>query len=129
MYQMCFSAIFGHIYSVISRLSRFQIRCQLLQHSPEATVTQRLIWKRGVSKRGILKSLVSHVLNFKSWIKLIYDKIAFIFCVIHESNPTFEVQNLGNKAFQIPCLEMPHFQMRRWVTVASGLSLSQSLQK
>ena len=68
--------------------------------SPEATVTQCLIWKRGVPKRGILKSLVSHVLNFKSWINLIYDKITYIYCVINEYNPTFEVQNMGNEAFQ-----------------------------
>ena len=33
----------------------------------EATVILVPITKRGVSKRGILKSLVSHVLNFKSW--------------------------------------------------------------
>ena len=38
---------------------------------PEATITQCLIWKRGVSKRGILKSLVSHVLILKNMIKLI----------------------------------------------------------
>ena len=62
----------------------------------EATVTQRLVWKRGISKRGILKSLVSHVLNFKSWIKLIYDKITYIYCVINEFNPAFEIQNMGN---------------------------------
>ena len=69
-------------------------------HSREATVTLVPIWKRGVSKRGILKSLVSHVLNFKSWIKLIYDKITYIYCVINEFNPTFEVQKMGNEAFQ-----------------------------
>ena len=67
---------------------------------PEATVTQRLIRKRGIPKRGIMKSLVSHVLNFKSWIKLICDKIAYTHCVINEFNPTFEIQNMGNDAFQ-----------------------------
>ena len=41
----------------------------------EATVTQRLVWKRGIAKRGILKSFVSHVLNFMNWIKPIYDQI------------------------------------------------------
>ena len=41
--------------------------------SPEATVTQRLIWKWGVSKQGILKSPVSHVLNFLGWIWFIFD--------------------------------------------------------
>ena len=68
--------------------------------SPEATVTQRLIWKRGVPKRGILKSLESHVLNFKSWIKFIYDNISYIYCVINEFDLTFEVQKMGNEAFQ-----------------------------
>ena len=32
---------------------------------PEATVTLVPVWKWGVSKQGILKSLVSHALNFK----------------------------------------------------------------
>ena len=40
------------------------------RYSPDATVTIVLIWKR-----GILKNLFSHVLNFKSWIKFIHDKI------------------------------------------------------
>ena len=34
----------------------------------EAIVTLILVWKRGISKWGILKSLVSHVLNFVTWI-------------------------------------------------------------
>ena len=68
-------------------------------HSPEATVTLVPIWKRDISKRGISKSLVSHVLNFKSWIKLIYDKITYIYGVINEFNPIFEVQNMGNEVF------------------------------
>ena len=68
--------------------------------SPKATVTQHLVWKRGNHKRGILKSLVYHVLNFKSCIKLIYYKITHTYCVINESNPTFEIQNMGNEAFQ-----------------------------
>ena len=45
--------------------------------SPEATVTpisKYPIWKWDVSKWGILKSPISTSLNFKSWIKLIYDK-------------------------------------------------------
>ena len=68
--------------------------------SPEATVTLIPVWKRGISKRGILKSLVSHFLNFKSWIKLIYDTVDICNFVINEFNPTFEVQNMGNEAFQ-----------------------------
>ena len=65
------------------------------RHSPEATVTQRLVWKR-----GILKSLVYHVLNFKSRIKLIYDKITYTYCVINEFNPTFDTQNMRKEAFE-----------------------------
>ena len=55
---------------------------------------------RGISKQGILKSLVSHFLNFKSWIKLIYDTVDICNFVINEFNPTFEVQNMGNETFQ-----------------------------
>ena len=53
-------------------LEHFAWNCKdAKSQSSEATVMQWLIWKWGGSKRGILKSLVSHVLNFKSWIKLI----------------------------------------------------------
>ena len=47
-----------------------------------------------------MKSLVYHVLNFKSRIKLIYDKIIYTYCVINEFNPTFVTQNMGNEAFE-----------------------------
>ena len=70
---------------------------------PEATeipIWKMAICKRGVCKRGILKCPVSHVLNFRGWIKLIYDKITLIYCVKNEFNPTSEVQNMGNGAFQ-----------------------------
>ena len=69
-------------------------------HCSEATVILVPIWKQVISKRGILKSLVSHVQNFKSWIKLNYDKIGICNFVINEINSTFEVQNMRNKAFQ-----------------------------
>ena len=74
--------------------------CILMRRSPKATVTLVPVWKRGVSKQGILKSLVSDILNFKSRIKLIYDKITCIYCVINEFNPTYEVQKMGNEVFQ-----------------------------
>ena len=67
--------------------------------SPEATVTLVPVWKRGVAKQGTLKSLVSHFLNFKSWIKLIYDTLDVCNFVINEFNPTFEIQNMGSEAF------------------------------
>jgi len=43
-----------------------------------------------------LKSLISNVRNFKSWIKLSYDIADVCNLVMNESNPTFEVQNMGN---------------------------------
>ena len=55
---------------------------------------------QGVSKRAILKSLVSHVLNFKNWIKIIYYSVDMCDFVINEFNQTFEVQNMANKSFQ-----------------------------
>ena len=54
----------------------YMIFCSL---SPEAIVTLVANWKQGVSKGGMLESLVSHVLNFKNWIKLIYNKITYSF--------------------------------------------------
>ena len=68
-------------------------------YCPVATVTLVPDRKQGVSKRGILKSLISHVLNFKSWIKLIYETVNTCNFVINEFNPTFEVQESGNGAF------------------------------
>ena len=52
------------------------------------------------SKCPVLKSPISHVLNFRGWIKLIYDKITLIYCVENEFNPTSEVQNIENGVFQ-----------------------------
>ena len=66
----------------------------------EATVILVPIWKRGVFKRGNLKSLISHVLSFISWIKLIYDTVNICNFVIYQFNPTFEVQNMGYEDFQ-----------------------------
>ena len=51
---------------------------------PEATVTT--IWKTAICKWGILKHLVFNVLNFRGWIKLIYDKITLIYSVENEFN-------------------------------------------
>ena len=47
-----------------------------------------------------MKCPVSYILNFRGWIKLIYDKITLIYSVKNEFNPTSEVQNIGNGAFQ-----------------------------
>ena len=51
-------------------------------------------------KMGCFKCLVFHVLNFRGWIKLIYDKITSIYCVENKFNPTFEVQNIEKELFQ-----------------------------
>ena len=88
-------------YTVVqNKQHKVNFRCKIYTLSPKATVTLVLVWKQGVSKLGILKSLVSHFLNFKSWIKLIYDTVDAYNFVINEFNPTFEVQNMGNEAFQ-----------------------------
>ena len=90
--------------------------------SPEATVALVPAWKQGFSKQGILKSrLVSHLLNFKNEIKLIYDPVVICYSIINEFNPTFEVPNMGNEAFQMPRFETSHFQTGTRVTIASGL--------
>ena len=41
-----------------------------------------------------------YVLNFRGWIKFIYDKIRSMYSVKNEFNQTSEVQNIGNRAFQ-----------------------------
>ena len=60
--------------------------------SPQATVTT--VWKTPICKRGILKCPVSYVLNFRGWIRLIYDKITLIYSVKNAFDPTSEVQNI-----------------------------------
>ena len=117
-----FSSYFVKFY--LFRRKRLFIHSLLIitRQGPEATVTHSLVWKWGVYKRGILKSLISHVLIFKSWIKLIYDKITYIYCIINEFNPTFEVQNMENEAFQNASFWNALFQMGTRVTVASGPS-------
>ena len=47
-----------------------------------------------------MKCPVSYVLNFRGWIKLIYDKIILIYSVKNAFNPTSEVQNIENGVFQ-----------------------------
>ena len=70
------------------------------------------VCKRAVSKRGILKCPVSHVLNFRGWISLIYDKITLIHSVKNTFNPTSEVQNIENGAFQNVPFTSSHFPNR-----------------
>ena len=73
----------------------------LLWCSPEATVTLVPVWKQGILNWGILESFISLVLKFKSHIKLIYNsRLNGILTYINEFNPTFEIQKMGNEAFQ-----------------------------
>merc|ERR1712020_392515 len=58
------------------------------------------------------KSLVSHFLNIKRWIQLIYDTVFVCSFVINEFNPTFEVQNMGNKVFQNASFQIASFPNR-----------------
>ena len=48
----------------------------------------------------VWKTPVFNVLNFKGWIKRIFDIVNKCNFVINEVNPTFEVQKVGNRAFQ-----------------------------
>ena len=71
--------------------------CDFVQKSLAQLLTPKIqlchvpIWEQGIPNRGILKSLVSHVLNFKSWIKLIYNTVDICRFVINQFNPTCEV--------------------------------------
>ena len=74
--------------------------CHHCSKATATTVWKTPVCKRDVCKRGVLKCPVSYVLNFRGWIKLIYDKITLIHSVKNEFNPTSKVQNIGNRAFQ-----------------------------
>ena len=98
-----------HRHAIYLWLSHDQEHCTF---SPQATVTT--VWKTpvckwGVCKRGILKCPVSYVMNFRGWIKLIYDKITSIYCVDNVFNPTslnFSTLKMG--CFKMLCLHTPH---------------------
>ena len=74
------------------------------RQTPEATVTLVPILKRGVSNQGILKSLVFHVLNLKSWIKLIFDKITYTYCVTNEFKELLRFKTWETRLFNMPPL-------------------------
>ena len=61
------------------------------------------VWKRGISKQGILKSLVSHVLNFKSLV--------------------IKFRTWKTRLFKMSHFQMFHIQTGTMVTVASRLSI------
>ena len=76
---------------VIALLEYYHLMVKLISKRlcPEATVTP--VWKMTICKWGILKHTVFNVLNFRGWIKLIYDT---------EFNLTYEVQNIENGVFE-----------------------------
>ena len=58
------------IYWIVSSNLPHHINLKLC---PEATVIP--IWKTAICKRGILKHPVFNVLNFRGWIKSIFDTV------------------------------------------------------
>ena len=54
----------------------------------------------------------------------LFCSLLYIYSVINDFNPTFEVQNMGNKAFQ-----NVSFPNEKETTVASGLCLRYPTQK
>ena len=64
------------------------------------TIWKTLVCKRGICKQGVLNCPVSYVLDFRGWIKLIYDKITLICSDENAFNPTSEAQNIENGVFQ-----------------------------
>ena len=93
--SLCMSGI-----SVLWQLSRQPPRLSSAQAAIKQRRGQAPSLKRGVSKRGILKCPVFHVLNFRGWIYLIYDKITLIYRVKNAFHPTSKVQNIENRVFQ-----------------------------
>ena len=88
---MSLCAILCHFYATLCHfIPLFVISCHYV-------IT---IWKMAICKWGILKCPVSHLLKFRGWILLIYDKISLIYCVKNAFNPTSEVQNIENRVFQ-----------------------------
>ena len=89
--------VFPFLSEHIAFILEFQLQ-EFIRRSPQTTVTT--IWKTPVCKRGIFKRPVSYVMNFRGWIKLIYDKITLNCSIKNEFNPTSEVQNIETEAFQ-----------------------------
>ena len=52
----------------------------------------------------MLKSLVSHVLNLKSWNKLICDKITYTYCVTNEFDQLLRFKTWERRLFKLPRL-------------------------
>ena len=75
-----------------------------------------------MSKWSILKCPISYVLNFRGWIKLIYDKSTLIYCVKDEFNLTSEVLNIENRVFQNAAFANARFPNRdySWLWALSG---------
>ena len=77
----------------------------------------------GRLKWGILKYPVSQVLNFKSWISLIYDKITLKYCVENAFNSTLKFKTLKRGVSKCPICKRP-FHERGIQLPLSGISLN-----
>ena len=106
-----------------------------LFRSSEATVTT--IWKMtickwGVCKWGILKCPIYYVLNFRGWIKLIYDKITLIFCVKMSLIHPLKFRTWETGHFKTPCLQTSRLQtgyLQTVITVAYGQFLGGNITR
>ena len=67
----------------------------------------------------ILKSLVSHVLNLKSWIKMIFDKITYTYCVTNEFDQLLRFKTRETRLFKMPRLKPPRLVTGTRIEVAS----------
>ena len=72
-----------------------------IQIYTEATASKPPFWKWGDFKQGNLKCPICYVLNFIGWIKLIYIKVVWLYCVKDEFNLSFQFLTMVNGSFQI----------------------------
>ena len=57
--------------------------------------------------------IVSYVLNLKSWIKLIYNKITYTYCVTNEFDQLLRLKTWETRLFKMPRLKTPRLETRR----------------
>ena len=63
-----------------------------------------LLGQEEENRSNFLKSLVSHVLNLKSGIKLMYDKIRYTYCVTNEFDQLLRFKTWETRLFKMPTL-------------------------
>ena len=97
-----------------------EIQRSLMTVCSEATAILVPVTKRGVFKRGILKSLVSHVLNLKSWSNSFVTQQVYVILSQISLIQLFKFKTWETRLFKMPRLGLPRFQTRRQVRVAFG---------